>query len=177
MSSPKILRKLLILVVFGLAAVPASGQEAAGPDPAVLADKFAKPKAILEITRDEGVCFWTLTGDDQLVRLPVENEPFKAVLLSANFEGDSLQVSLAGEDRPLETALLGRYLFSPLDTDSAATPDALAKGARSKPWQIRVVSAFTKALSGCCGCSLEKITCCPATGKCLTCGGCGTCCN
>lgn len=172
----KILRNVLVLGAFGLAVLPASAQDE-GPDAATLAEKFAKPKAIVEITRDEGVCFWTVTGDDELVRLPVEGEPFKAVLLSANFEGDSLQVSLAGESQPLETALLGRYLFSPLDTDSAATPVTLAKGARSKPWQIRVVSGLTKASSGCCSCTLQKITCCPATGRCLTCGGCGSCCN
>jgi hypothetical protein len=159
----------------------AAGATPIPPDPADKAEhlraELIPPRAVLQITREDGVCLWRISGDDELVRLPVKDERFGAILLSARFEDDHLLVTLAGEKEPLETLPLGRYTFSLGERDSQPLMVSELKSRRSDAWQLKVVPPGTKAVVGCCSCPLVKLTCCPNYGKCLSCSNCGECCN
>jgi hypothetical protein len=134
-------------------------------------------RAVLEITSDDGVCYWSLSGDD-LVRMPVKDDRFGSILLSAQFENDQVSVALAGEKEPLETLLLGRYVFALGERPGQPLRVEETKGFKTEAWQLRLLRPEAgKALPGCCGCPMVKLQCCPHTGKCLDCGACGTCCG
>lgn len=134
-------------------------------------------RAILQIKSEDGVCYWSISGNDELVRLPQQKGSFSAILLSARFVGDQLSVTLAGEDEPLETSVIGRYEF-PLGLQDGSTANVpLLKGARAAEWELSVVPALEKALPGCCTCAVLKVSCCPKVGRCLDCGVCGSCCG
>jgi hypothetical protein len=135
-------------------------------------------RAVLEITTEDGVCYWSLWGDD-LVRMPVKDDRFGSILLSAKLENDQVSVALAGEREPLETLLLGRYVFALGERPGQPPlPIEEMKGAKDEVWQLRLLRPQAgKALPGCCGCPMVKLQCCPHTGKCLDCGTCGTCCG
>jgi hypothetical protein len=162
-----------------LAALLLASMAQAAPAPPDLGEKadLTKTRAVLEITSQEGVCYWSISGDD-LIRMPVKDDRFESLLLSAKIENDQVSVALAGEREPLETLLLGRYAFSL--GERAGQPLAIdeMKSTKTEPWQLRILRPGTgKALPGCCACTLLKLQCCPHSGKCLDCGTCGTCCG
>jgi hypothetical protein len=151
----------------------------AAPAPPDFADgaDLAKARAVVEITSDDGVCYWSISGDD-LIRMPVKDERFGAILLSAKFENDLVSVSLAGEREPLDTLLLGRYAFSRGESGGQTVAVDEIKSTRNEAWRLRIIPPGTgKAMAGCCGCANFKVQCCPHSGKCLSCGGCGECCG
>ncbi len=151
----------------------------AAPVPPDLADRadLTKTRAVVEITSQDGVCYWSVSGDD-LIRMPVKNDRFAAILLSAKFENDQVAVSLAGEREPLDTLLLGRYSLSLAERDGRSVAVDEIQSKKTEAWQLKILKPGTgKALPGCCGCPLVKLQCCPHVGKCLDCGTCGTCCG
>ena len=155
---------------------PVAQSAPAPPDPADRAD-LTTARAVLEITSDDGVCYWSLSGDD-LIRMPVKDDRFGSILLSAQFQNDQVSVALAGEREPLETLLLGRYTFALGEKPGQPLGVEEMKGVKTEAWQLRLLRPGTgKALPGCCGCPMVKLQCCPHTGKCLDCGTCGTCCG
>lgn len=134
-------------------------------------------RAVLEITSGDGICYWSLSGDD-LIRMPVKDDRFSSILLSAQFENGQVSVALAGEREPLETSLLGRYVFALGERPGQPLGVEEMKGFKTEGWQLRLLGSDTsKALPGCCGCPMAKLQCCPHKGKCIDCGTCGSCCG
>jgi hypothetical protein len=132
---------------------------------------------VVEITSQDGVCYWSVSGDD-LIRMPVKDDRFAAILLSARFENDHVSVSLAGEREPLDTLLLGRYALSLGEQDGQSVAVDEIKTNKTEAWQLRILKpGIGAALPGCCGCTFLKLQCCPHSGKCLDCGTCGSCCG
>jgi hypothetical protein len=151
----------------------------AAPAPPDLADRadLTKTRAVVEITSQDGVCYWSVSGDD-LIRMPVKDDRFAAILLSAKFENDQVAVSLAGEREPLDTVLLGRYAMSLGERGGQQVAVGEIKTKKTEAWQLRVLKPESgEAMPGCCGCPLAKLQCCPHSGKCLDCGTCGSCCG
>jgi hypothetical protein len=151
----------------------------AAPAPPDLADKadLATTRAVVEITSQDGVCYWRVSGDD-LIRMPVKDDRFASILLSAKFENDQVSVSLAGEREPLDTLLLGRDSWSLEERDGQPVAVDEIKTKTTEAWQLRILKpGIGKSMPGCCGCTLLKLYCCPHAGKCLDCGTCGTCCG
>jgi hypothetical protein len=74
---------------------PRAGQQAENPSANLL-----EPRAIVQIKSEAGTCYWRVAGDDDLVRLPVQDERFASILLSARFDQDQLHLSVAGEHAP-----------------------------------------------------------------------------
>src|SRR3954464_2785447 len=72
------------------------------------ASNLLEPRAILEIKSEAGTCYWRIAGDDDPVRLPVQDERFSSILLSARFDQDQPHLALAGERTPLDTTSLGQ---------------------------------------------------------------------
>ncbi len=169
------MRSALVATILLLAGLVSSAW-ASPPDRQ--APEVRGPQALLQITTEDGVCYWDVSADDGLVRLPLKDSSLSAVLLSASFEGEELIVTLAEERQPLETVSLGRYALALGESNSVpvAVPGSPGK-IRTLPWELRVVPGPARVAAGCCGCSIEKISCCPRTGHCLTCGTCGECCN
>jgi len=136
-------------------------------------------RALLQITSEAGVCYWSITGDDDLVRLPVKDEPFSSILLSARFENEQLHLSLAGERAPLDTTSLGQVALGlrdglPVKMESFQGQKSSSRGG----WQLRVIPPHTKVdTSNCCSCGITKLTCCPNANYCIGCGVCGSCCG
>gem|GEM_PF-2183305 len=162
-----------------LAALLLASMAMASPAPPDLAERadLARTRAVVEITSQDGVCYWSVSGDD-LIRMPVKDDRFASILLSAKFDNDQVSVSLAGEREPLDTVLLGRFAFSFGERDGQHVAVDEVKSTRNEAWQLRIIPPGTeKALSGCCGCSNLKVNCCPKIGKCLVCGTCGDCCG
>ncbi|MFY9819982.1 MAG: hypothetical protein WAM82_01280 [Thermoanaerobaculia bacterium] len=154
----------------------ASAAQAAPPDLADRAD-LAKTRAVVEITSQDGVCYWSVSGDD-LIRMPVKDDRFAAILLSARFENDQVSVSLAGEREPLDTVLLGRYALSLAERDGQQVPVDEIQTKKTEAWKLRILKpGIGAAMPGCCACTFAKLACCPHTGKCLDCGTCGSCCG
>jgi hypothetical protein len=138
---------------------------------------LAKPRAVVEIKSQDGVCYWSVSGDD-LIRMPVKDDRFAAILLSAKFENDQVAVSLAGEREPLDTVLLGRYALSLAERGGQTAEVDEIKTQKTEAWQLRILKPeIGAAMPGCCGCPLAKLQCCPHSGKCLDCGTCGSCCG
>ena len=145
--------------------------------------ELGNPRALLQITSEAGVCYWRIAGDDDLVRLPVEDERFATVLLSARFADDQLHLSIAGERAPLDTTSLGEVELgitggSPVRVDSFRA----LKSRGSRGWQLQALPPNTKVdTSNCCSCGLTnlfaKLSCCPNKAYCIGCGACGTCCG
>ncbi len=147
-----------------------------------------RTRAVVKIERPEGVCYWQVMGNDSLLRMPVKESGFGALLFSAQIVGDKLQVSVAGENQPLETTLLGRYSLQYKGegreaAEKGVAADALRFGDRP-PWNFAIMpthdffALYTKSgIAGCCQCALYKVTCCPASGICMGCGTCGECCG
>ncbi len=153
------------------AAPPALGSEVADP----LLDDRSQTRAVLQIESEDGICLWSISGDDELIRLPLKSDRFGSVLVSARFDGDQLSVSLAGEKEPLSTVPFGTYSLS-LNGPPIAVEDLKSRTAEG--WKLRVLPPGTKGtITGCCSCSLLKINCCPNPGKCLGCSTCGQCCG
>ncbi|HSS52690.1 MAG TPA: hypothetical protein VLX28_27430 [Thermoanaerobaculia bacterium] len=151
----------------------------AAPAPPDLADRvdLAKTRAVVEITSQDGVCYWSVSGDD-LIRMPVKDDRFSSILLSAKFDNDQVSVSLAGEREPLDTLLLGRYAMSLGERDGQTIAVDEIKSKKTEAWQLRILKPETKlAMPGCCGCPFLKLQCCPHIGKCLDCSTCGSCCG
>lgn len=166
-------------------APPAAGKK---PNPPSATDlerirEEARTLAVLKIERPEGTCYWQILGSDALLRIPLKDSAFKAVLFSAHLAGDSLKISAAGENEPLETTPLGSYDLpfrgDGLDRQKATTADSLRFEDRPA-WNLSTLPPrdFFKlgGIDGCCKCNLFKLTCCPSAGNCLSCGTCGDCC-
>lgn len=164
----------------GLAVLLLASAAMAAPAPPDLADRardLTKTRAVVEITSQDGVCYWSVSGDD-LIRMPVRDDRFAAILLSAKFEKDQVAVSLAGERDPLDTLLLGRYSLSLGEPDGQSVAVDEIQSKKTEAWQLRILKPeIGKAMPGCCACSLFKLQCCPHSGKCLDCGTCGSCCG
>jgi hypothetical protein len=141
--------------------------------------ELSPTRVVLQIATEDGVCLWRISGDDELVRMPLKDDRFGTVLLSAKFEGDQLSVSVAGEKEPLDTVPLGTYSFTLTGKDSPPIAvDALKKSRTAESWQLRALPPGAKStIPGCCSCAMLKINCCPRAGKCLGCGSCGECCG
>lgn len=144
-----------------------------------------RARAILQIKSEAGVCYWRISGDDDLVRLPVQDERFQAILLSARFDGDQMHLMLAGENAPLDTSALGQFDFNvSAESSSPVTVNSFrAVKAREGGWELRALSPHTKVDTlNCCSCGivfaqLQKLSCCPNKNYCIGCGACGTCCG
>ena len=159
--------------------------EDAGLRPALL-----HARAVLEIKSEAGVCFWTISGDNDLVRLPVGDERFGSILLSTHFEGADLQLTVAGESAPLQTTSLGHFDLAfddkvPVEVSSfRAVKSGPESGPEPRPeprvrgWELRLHRPTEKVdTSGCCHCPPLKLACCPNHNWCMGCGACGTCCG
>lgn len=145
-------------------------------------------RAVVRIERPEGVCYWQIMGADSLARMPVKDAGYGMLLLSAQIVGDKVQISVAGENQPLETTLLGRYSLGFQGPDVEASEkglaaDSLRFGGR-EAWRFSMASRgdfFARrnkgGVVGCCSCNPYKLTCCPSTGACMGCGTCGDCCD
>lgn len=138
---------------------------------------------VVKIERPEGVCYWSVVSTGDIVRLPVEVSGFSAVLLSAEIDGDYVRLSVAGEARPLDTTILGRFNFGSASAGSSEKA-LIREEARigDGVWRFRLLTPaeFSKGgLDDCCSCGgavLKVLACCPAMNKCITCGTCGECC-
>jgi hypothetical protein len=146
-------------------------------------------RAVLEIKSEAGVCLWTISGDDDLVRLPVEDERFAFILLSTRFEGTDLRLTVAGEKAPLQTTPLGQVDLS-FDAAPVAVSSFRAVKSRSdsssepgreptlRGWELRLLHLWPKVdTSNCCHCPIQKLACCPNPNYCMGCGVCGNCCG
>ncbi len=144
-----------------------------------------EPRAILQIQSEAGTCYWRIAGDDDLVRLPSQDERFSSILLSARFDQDQLHLTLAGERAPLDTASLGQLDLglkdgAPVTVSSFRAVKSRMDGtsAGTGGWEVRALPPNTKVdTSGCCSCGLAKLSCCPNKSYCIGCGVCGTCCG
>jgi hypothetical protein len=181
------LRQIVIILGFGILGLsnlasaqetPRAEQRAEQRGSAVEAKEPAR--AVLQITSEAGVCYWSIAGDDDLVRLPqMKDDRFSAILLSARFDNDQLHLTMAGEATPLDTVSLGQVDLglvdgSPVTVDSIRALKSAAKGG----WQLRVLPPHTKVdTSDCCSCGLTKLSCCPNKAYCMGCGVCGNCCG
>jgi hypothetical protein len=143
-------------------------------------------RAILEIKSEAGTCYWRIAGDDDLVRLPVQDERFSSILLSARFDQDQLHLILAGERAPLDTTSLGQLDLGLKDGAPAVAVSSFravksrmdGSPAGTAGWEVRALPPHTKVdTSNCCSCGLTKLSCCPNKAYCIGCGVCGTCCG
>jgi hypothetical protein len=155
-------------------------------DVGAAAESLLEPRAILQIKSEAGTCYWRIAGDDDLVRLPVQDDRFSSILLSARFEEDQLHLALAGERSPLDTSALGQFDLGLKDDSAPVTVNSFravksrmdGTGAGTTGWEIRALPPHTKVdTTGCCSCGLVKISCCPNKNYCIGCGVCGTCCG
>jgi hypothetical protein len=148
------------------------------PDVLAAAEVEEPVRAVVEIRSEEGRCFWSVSGDGELVRLPIEHEDYSALLLSTHFTDDQLLLTVAGEQKPLETTGLGTFILS-LEGKAGGPVNVLQKSGAAG-WDIQLAPADPTTAPGvgqCCSCHGVRILCCPNTGKCLSCGSCGSCCN
>lgn len=174
---------LLLVAVFCLPACLTAGEKAK-PGRGIPAfeerdttSEQALARAVLQIKSEAGICLWTISGDDDLVRLPVEDERFASILLSARFAGDELQLTLGGEKAPLEVTPLGQLDLSLRDGEPVTVDSFRAVKAGKGGWELQVVPSTKVDTLNCCTCGLYKLTCCPRQGYCIGCGACGTCCG
>src|SRR4029077_7989124 len=157
------------------------GQQEVGGAP----EPLMAPRAILQIKSEAGTCYWRVQGDDDLLRIPAQDERFTNILLSARFDEDQLHLSIAGERGPLETSSLG--LFDLGLKDGAPVTVSSFRAVKSKVdgspagtggWELRGLPPQTKLdTTGCCTCGLVKLSCCPNKAYCIGCGVCGSCCG
>ena len=149
------------------------------------APNLLEPRAILEIKSEAGTCYWRIAGDDDLVRLPVQDERFSSILLSARFDQNQLHLTLAGERAPLDTYSLGQLDLglkdgAPVAVSSFRAVKSKMDGspAGTGGWEVRALPPHTKVdTSNCCSCGLVKLSCCPNANFCMGCGVCGSCCG
>jgi hypothetical protein len=182
-------RKTLLLLLGGLLTLglAAVAQEPPRAEPlgAGVPSDLLEPRAIVQIKSEAGTCYWRVAGDDDLVRLPVQDERFSAILLSARFDADQLHLAVAGERAPLDTSTLGQLDLglkdgAPVTVSSFRAVKSRQDGtpAEGGGWEIRALSPHTKVdTSNCCSCGLEKLSCCPNKNYCIGCGVCGSCCG
>jgi hypothetical protein len=178
---------LLACFVLGLGCLGASAQESprAEQGGAGAGAIHLEPRAILRINSEAGTCYWRIAGDDDLVRLPVQDERFSSILLSARFDESQLHLTLAGERAPLDTSPLGQFDLGLKDSAPVSVSSFRAVKSRQDGttagaggWEIRALPPNTKVdTSGCCSCGLIKLSCCPNKNYCIGCGVCGTCCG
>lgn len=186
---------LLIVALFSSALCAASPPPGPArdtkPQPAADMERIKeeiRTRAVLKIERPEGICYWQIMGDS-LLRMPVKESGFGTLLFSAQIVGDKLQVSVAGENQPLETTLIGRYSLAFKGEaregieKAAITADALRFGER-EAWRLGIMPTHdffalrTKGgIAGCCTCVNYEVVCCPSSGICMGCGTCGDCCG
>ncbi len=143
-------------------------------------DSATQPaRAVLQITSEAGTCYWSIAGDDDLVRLPqMKDDRFSAILLSARFDNDQLHLNMAGEAAPLDTVSLGQVELGLVDGSPVTVDSVREKSATKGGWQLRVLPPRTKVdTTGCCSCGLVKLSCCPNKSYCMGCGVCGNCCG
>jgi hypothetical protein len=144
------------------------------------ATEEAHTRAVVKIERPEGVCYWQVMGGDALLRMPVKDAGFPTLLMSAKInKGGEVEVSVAGETQPLETTPLGRFKVFLRGTEKDREDPQVRIGDRP-PWRLSLVSPndfFKGGVSGCCQCTPYKVTCCPSSGSCMSCGTCGDCCG
>jgi hypothetical protein len=137
-------------------------------------------RAVLQISSEAGVCYWSIAGDDDLVRLPqMKDDRFSAILLSARFDNDQLHLSMAGEATPLDTLSLGQVDLGLAD-GSSVTVDSVRemKSAAKGGWKLRALPPHANVdTSNCCSCGIAKLSCCPNKSFCMGCGVCGSCCG
>jgi hypothetical protein len=184
MSSRFLVLLSLCAAVFAGAA-PASSQEDPRADPAGREPLENRARAILQIKSEAGTCYWRISGDDDLVRLPVQDDRFSSVLLSARFEGDQLHLALAGEHAPLDTTSLGQFDFNIVPDAAPVTVNSFrAVKTREGGWELRALPPHSKVDTlNCCRCgivaiaNLAKLSCCPNKNYCIGCGACGDCCG
>ena len=147
-------------------------------------------RAVLEIKSEAGVCYWTISGDEDLVRLPVEDESFSSILLSSHFKGSDLQLTVAGEGAPLQTTPLGQFDLgfddsapTALNSFRAVKLESASKGTPGREpgkrgWELRLHRNGDKVdTTNCCHCPIQKLACCPNPNFCISCGACGNCCG
>ena len=115
------------------------------------------PRAILQIKSEAGTCYWRVQGDDDLIRLPAQDDRFTNILLSARFDEEQLHLSIAGERGPLDTSSLGLFDLGLKDGAPVAVNSFRAvksKGDGSPAgiggWELRVLPPQTKVdTTGC----------------------------
>src|SRR4029077_5975714 len=57
------------------------GQQEVGGAP----EPLMAPRAILQIKSEAGTCYWRVQGDDDLLRIPAQDERFTNIILYAPF--------------------------------------------------------------------------------------------
>jgi hypothetical protein len=161
---------------------PRAGSRGAGVD---ASEPVMEPRAILQIKSEAGTCYWRVQGDDDLLRIPAQDDRFTNILLSARFDEDQLHLSIAGERGPLDTSSLGLFDLglkdgAPVTVNSFRAVKSRMDGspAGTGGWELRVLPPQTKVdTTGCCTCGLVKLSCCPNKAFCIGCGVCGSCCG
>jgi hypothetical protein len=139
------MRKQILLAVFSIGLLglgwTAGAQESPRAEPRELRgqDLSESARAVLQIKSEAGICYWSITGDDDLVRLPVADERFPSILLSARFGEDQLHLTLAGERAPLDTSSLGQFDLGLLDGSPVTVNGFRAAKAGNKGWELRVL--------------------------------------
>ncbi len=187
------MRRTFVILVgqFLLLGCTAWAQRPSRTEETNLRPELLHARAVLEIKSTAGVCFWTISGDNDLVRLPIEDERFSAVLLSTNFEGPQLHLTMAGEGTPLEITPLGKVdlafdASAPVTVDSFRAAKSRSESGQgpSEPeptlrgWELRLLRPGDKVdTTNCCHCPPAKLACCPNANWCIGCGPCGTCCG
>jgi hypothetical protein len=182
-------RKILGCILAGIFSLGLAGFAEEAPHARQRSENLAadllEPRAIVQIKSEAGTCYWRVAGDDDLVRLPVQDERFASILLSARFDQDQLHLSVAGEHAPLDTSSLGQFDLglkdeTPVMVNSFRAVKSRQDGtpAAGGGWEIRVLRPHTKVdTTNCCSCGLVKLSCCPNKNYCIGCGVCGNCCG
>lgn len=185
-------RKLFILLGLGqlLLGCTAWAQKPPRKEEVELRPELLHARGVLEIKSEAGVCYWTISGDEDLVRLPVEDESFSFILLSSHFKGSDLQLTVAGERAPLQTTPLGQFdlgfddstpttvnSFRAVKSRSESEPTS-GREPRTRGWELRFHRNGEKVdTTNCCHCPIQKLACCPNANFCMGCGVCGNCCG
>jgi hypothetical protein len=157
----------LLLAVVGLTCAAAGGAEA--PRKGIP----RRDTPYLRIATPEGTYHVRFFGEsDGPISLPLPDERYTALLLAPELTERGWSVSLGLQEDVLMISPVGRYEL----TMDREVPINQLDSLGIKNWSMTLeLGDPVEPVAGCCGCG--RVNCCPAGGKCMSCGDCGTCCG
>jgi hypothetical protein len=161
----------LLLAVVGSVAASAGGAEAAG-NGGPKRDR-ADNTPYIKISTPDGTIQVRFFGEsDGPIQIPLKSERYTALLLSPELTEQGWRVDLGIQEDVFKISPIGRYDL----TMGRDVPIEELDRLGIEDWSMRLETGGPmEMIDGCCGCG--RLNCCPNAGKCMGCGGCGTCCG
>lgn len=130
----------------------------------------------LRIETPNGIYFVRVVGEiDGPARIPVSGvKGLKALEVATELhKRGGVSVALSAVVDELFITPIGGYEIAGRGGDAIILAELNAYGLAG--WTMSLTNIQEEVADGCCGCG--SLTCCPFRGKCLECGGCGSCCD